>query len=44
MAKRGVKATMIIGKPIDPKSFGRKDRDGLVQAVRSAIEAPLLAQ
>lgn len=42
-AKRGVIATMTIGSPIDPKAFGRKDRDGLVQAVRAAIEAPLLA-
>jgi 1-acyl-sn-glycerol-3-phosphate acyltransferase len=43
IAQRGKLATITIGSPIDPKSFGRKDRDGLVQAVRTAIEAPVLA-
>jgi 1-acyl-sn-glycerol-3-phosphate acyltransferase len=40
IAKRGVTATVIIGNPIDPKVFGRKDREGLIRAVRDAIEAP----
>jgi 1-acyl-sn-glycerol-3-phosphate acyltransferase len=40
-AARGVLAKVTIGAPIDPRAFGRKDRDGLVDAVRAAIAAPL---
>ncbi|HMA97481.1 MAG TPA: lysophospholipid acyltransferase family protein [Polyangiaceae bacterium] len=36
-ARTGVTAKIVVGDPIDPKSFGRKDRQGLQQAVRNAI-------
>jgi len=36
-ARIGKKAKVVVGEPIDPKAFGRKDRHGLQQAVRSVI-------
>jgi 1-acyl-sn-glycerol-3-phosphate acyltransferase len=41
-AKRGKVAKVVIGNPISPRAFKRNDRDGLINAVREAIEAPLL--
>jgi 1-acyl-sn-glycerol-3-phosphate acyltransferase len=41
IARRGKVARIFVGDPIDPKSFGKKDRDGLMRAVRAAIAAPL---
>lgn len=40
-ANTGMSAKIIIGEPIDPRSFSRKNRDGLIHAVRSAIASPL---
>lgn len=34
----GMRAKVTIGDPIDPKSFGRRDRQGLQHAVRDAIQ------
>jgi 1-acyl-sn-glycerol-3-phosphate acyltransferase len=41
IATRGVTAKITIGEPIDPRAFSRKDRGGLVAAVRRAIAEPL---
>jgi len=40
-AIRGITANVTIGEPIDPKAYGKKNRDALVRAVRDAIGAPL---
>jgi len=37
----GQRAVVTIGAPIDPKSFPKKDLEPLMEAVRTAIEAPL---
>jgi len=41
VARTGMTAQVIVGEPIDPKDFGRKNREALVQVVRQAIAAPL---
>jgi 1-acyl-sn-glycerol-3-phosphate acyltransferase len=41
VAKQGMTAKITIGEPIDPREFGRKNREGLIGAVRRAIAAPL---
>jgi 1-acyl-sn-glycerol-3-phosphate acyltransferase len=40
-ARTGKVARLTVGEPIDPKQFGKKDREGLVTAVRDAIQANL---
>ncbi|HEY5961725.1 MAG TPA: lysophospholipid acyltransferase family protein [Polyangiaceae bacterium] len=42
-ATRGIVAHVTIGAPIDPRAFGRSNRGQLIEAVRRAIQAPLLA-
>lgn len=41
VARTGVTASVIVGDPIDPKSYGRRDRESLIEAVRHSIAAPL---
>ncbi|MBN2192638.1 MAG: 1-acyl-sn-glycerol-3-phosphate acyltransferase [Polyangiaceae bacterium] len=38
---RDVTVRVTVGDAIDPKAFGRKDMDGLIEAVRTAIGLPL---
>lgn len=38
---RGMRAKVAIGDPIDPRTFGRRDRAGLQQAVRESIQGLL---
>jgi 1-acyl-sn-glycerol-3-phosphate acyltransferase len=40
-AKKGITAKITIGEPVDPQAFGRKNRQGLIEAVRRAIALPL---
>jgi 1-acyl-sn-glycerol-3-phosphate acyltransferase len=35
--RRGMRAKVAVGEPIDPRAFGRKDREGLQRAVRDSI-------
>jgi 1-acyl-sn-glycerol-3-phosphate acyltransferase len=36
--RKGIRAKVAIGEPIDSRTFGRKDREGLQLAVRNSIE------
>lgn len=40
-ASTGKVARLTVGEPIDPKQFGKRDREGLAAAVRNAIQANL---